>query len=145
MFLQTSTCLFQRDASGREQTPSRAWAAGPAHTRHLAPFFLPCILHSTLKPTMLAMSICCWVWPWTSAFSLQTQRQSKVCLWDPNSHSCRVHFWGRAPCPGTSANLFRARENRLASASLCFPHLICPASRSTAGEGLNTHVLWEQG
>lgn len=42
--------------------------------------------------------------------------------------SCRAHFWGRAPCPGISANLLRARENRLASASLCFPHLICPAS-----------------
>lgn len=144
----TKSCVFScrhQRASSRGRRDCRehttTWAAVPGHSSSYLVPFSPCLLHSPFKPKMPAISFCCPTGPCTSAFLLQTQRQSKICLCKPYSHNYHVHFWGHAQHPGTSANL-NARENRLASASRCI--LTSPAQPRQEEGGLNTHILWEQ-
>lgn len=141
----TKSCVFScrhQRASSRGRRDCRehttTWAAVPGHSSSYLVPFSPCLLHSPFKSKMPAISFCCPTGPCTSAFLLQTQRQSKICLCKPYSHNYHVHFWGHAQHPGTSANL-NARENRLASASLCI--LTSPAQPRQEEGGLNTHTF----
>lgn len=142
---QTSTCLFQRDTGCREHTPA---APGKQHGARLqSPCFVlsPRLLHSPFKPKILAMSICCWVWPWTSAFSLQTQRQSTVSACEPPYSQLSCSLLGACSMP---RNISKSPQGRRKQTCLCLlvlssPHL--PGQQQTRQKrGLNTHVLWEQ-
>lgn len=84
----TKSCVFpcrhphaplRGPRNGRERTPK---TPGQQHQRQAPGTSFP----PPLKPDWLANPTSCLVWPWTSA-SLQTQRQSKVCVCNPYSHN----------------------------------------------------------
>lgn len=136
--LQTSTCLFQRDAGCREHTPA---APGEQYGAQLQSpcSFLPCLLHSPFKPKILAMSICCWVWPWTSAFSSQTRRQRAVSVCEPPYSQLSCSLLGACSMP---RNISKSPQGQRKQTCLCLlvfssPHL--PSQQQTRQQ-----ILWEQ-
>lgn len=131
VFLQTSTCFFQRDAGCREHTPA---APGEQYSPQLQS---PCSFLSPLPEiSTLLLKPKYWLCPFVVGSGPGLQlflckhkgRARSVCVSSLILTAVVLTFGGVLHAQELSANLLRARENRLASASLCFPHLICPAN-----------------
>lgn len=129
VFLQTSICLFQRRLQGAHHNLSSSTRA----QLQLPSSFLPCLLHSPFKTQNASYILLLSNGNLHFSFFVANERQSKICLCKPYSHNCHVHFWGHAQHPIQSENL-NAKENRLASASLCSlsPHLPSHGRRKEA-------------